>query len=97
MTNLRLSQNMDFSLAAILRGLGHIYNLKGSNHNNCALIGILICQNLGLDTKNIFLRLLVQKLCDFIGTCQENGGHLGFGHFGIFKIITFCFLLIPRT
>ena len=45
----------------------YIYNLKGSNHNNFALIGILICQNLGLDTKNIFLCLLVQKLCDFIG------------------------------
>ena len=72
MTNLRLSQNMEFPLAAILRALGHIYNLKGSNHNKFALIGIIIGQNLGLDTKNIFLWLLVQTLCDFIGKWRPS-------------------------
>ena len=48
-----------------------MYNLKYSNHNNLALIGKIVCQNLGLDTKNIFLCSLVQKLC----------GHLGFWPF----------------
>ena len=86
MSNLRLSQNMEFPLAAILRGLRHIYNLKGSNHNNFALIGILICQNIGLDTKNIFLCLL--------RLYRKMAVILDFSHFGTFKILILCFLSI---